>query len=276
MDKPYIPTLIDGDSYYQVDRVNQTLLKKVLQSPAHARQYLLHPPEPTPAMRLGTALHLALLEPHLYEQQVVVQPDFNRRTNDGKLQYSKWLDSTKDKTVLTSAQSVTCIQAAQSLARHSVAMRLINAGKHEVSIGFEDIATGLQCKCRCDVLDTPNKCVNDVKSAMDGSYKGFQRACVNFDYALQSSFYLRGASGYPTGIAAHKAGWRFNFVVVETSAPYGVAVYQLDQRAICHGDDLCDEALKSWADAKVLDQYADYPDEIQMLSLPPWALRESE
>jgi exodeoxyribonuclease VIII len=276
MDKPYLPTLLDGDSYFTVDAVNQTLLKQVLKSPAHAREYLKSPMKPSAAMLLGTAVHTAMLEPEVFDSQVVVIPDINKRTKEGKLQWKAFTAGAEGKTILTKQQAVDCIQIGHRVARSDAVNRIVNSGAHEVSIGFEDEKTGLACKARIDILDTNGKHVVDIKTTADASMYGFSRSCAKFLYHLQAAFYLRAASGHSKGIDAYKDGWRFTIIAVETSAPYGVAIYKFDQRAICEGDDLVDIALKSWSDAKMFDEFDDYPDEVQELSLPAWALKEQE
>ena len=52
---------ISADEYFAIDAVNQSLLKEVLRSPAHASAYLGHPKKATAAMQLGTAVHSTLL-----------------------------------------------------------------------------------------------------------------------------------------------------------------------------------------------------------------------
>ena len=73
-----------ADHYHLHPAVGHSGLVRIMRSPAHYREYVAHPPEPTPAMQLGTAFHTALLEPDRFGQSFVVAPKFDRRTKDGK------------------------------------------------------------------------------------------------------------------------------------------------------------------------------------------------
>ena len=265
----------DGD-YFAIDAVNQSLLKQVLRSPAHARTYLENPPEPTAAMRLGTAVHLAVLEPDQFKRGVVIEPTINRRTKEGRLQYQAFLKQATGKTVITKEQAATCVQVGHAVTRHQSAMSLLNSGDKELAYRWEDPATGLMCKAKCDVSGGEEKIVVDLKTTRDASTTEFPRSCAKFLYHLQAAFYLRGVSGLPTGVDAYKDGWRFYIVAVETSAPHSTAVYKLDARSIIEGDKLVDRSMRAWAEAKLLGVFPGYDDEVVSLGLPAWALTEHE
>ena len=60
-------------------------------SPLHYKHAIAQPDEETDAMREGTALHMALLEPERFERDVVVMPEFNRRTTKGREDYEAFV-----------------------------------------------------------------------------------------------------------------------------------------------------------------------------------------
>ena len=71
--RPDIPNEV-----YHADRscVSTSGLKKILRSPAHYQASLASANrKETPAMFLGTATHSRLLEPELFEQELMVAPD---------------------------------------------------------------------------------------------------------------------------------------------------------------------------------------------------------
>jgi hypothetical protein len=61
----------------------------------------------------------------------------------------------------------------------------------------------------------------------DASPSGFARSIATFRYHVQASHYLTGLHGAE----------RFVFIAVEKTAPYAVAVYELDAAAMAAGDE---------------------------------------
>tara|TARA_R110000824_G_scaffold6213_2_gene28745 strand:- start:2911 stop:3762 length:852 start_codon:yes stop_codon:yes gene_type:complete len=274
MESVPVQSTISAQEYFAIEAVNQSLLKEVLRSPSHASSYLGHTKKATNAMQLGTAVHSTLLNADNFDNEVIVQPDINRRTKDGKVEYEKFLAKSKGKAVITREQAVHCMHIANSISRSREAMSLIGYADTEQSFLWKDETTALTCKARIDAIHPEDKKVVDLKTTADASPHGFARSVMKFGYHIQAAFYLRAASGLTRGIDAIKDGWQFYIVAIETSQPYAVACYKLDQRAIIEGDKMIDKALTLWAEATLLDEYSGYPDVITTLSLPEWALTE--
>ena len=90
-----------AEQYHSHPAVGHSGLVRIMRSPAHYKDVLTDPPDPTPAMRLGTAFHTALLEPDRFGQTFVVAPKFDRRTKEGKAQAEAWDTENAGKTALT-------------------------------------------------------------------------------------------------------------------------------------------------------------------------------
>jgi hypothetical protein len=65
------------------DAVGHSSLVRIMRSPAHFQEYVTHPPEPTPAMAFGTAVHCAVLEPAAFASDYAV---FDESQLEGSLQ----------------------------------------------------------------------------------------------------------------------------------------------------------------------------------------------
>jgi hypothetical protein len=65
------------------DAVGHSSLVRIMRSPAHFQEYVTHPPEPTPAMAFGTAVHSAVLEPAAFASDYAV---FDESQLEGSLQ----------------------------------------------------------------------------------------------------------------------------------------------------------------------------------------------
>ena len=64
----------------------------------------------------------------------------------------------------------------------------------------------------------------------------------------------------------------FYFLVVEKTAPYAVALYELDAGALTAGRLLYQQALTRFTQCKQSSHWPGYPAEIQSLALPGYAL----
>ena len=64
--------------YSQIEAMNWSRLKVIDKSPLAFQWALRHPREETEAMAFGTAFHLALLEPELFQESYVVAPEIGR------------------------------------------------------------------------------------------------------------------------------------------------------------------------------------------------------
>ena len=64
---------------------------------------------------------------------------------------------------------------------------------------------------------------------------------------------------------------RFLFICVEKTAPYCVAVYELDEDSLTLARSGLEKLLVRWAECEAEDHWPAYPEGIQSLSLPAWA-----
>jgi hypothetical protein len=102
----------------------------------------------------------------------------------------------------------------------------------------------------------------DLKTTTDASPAAFARSVATFRYHVQASHYLSGLHGAE----------RFVFIAVEKTAPYAVAVYELDAAAMAAGDELRQRDMRMIADCRATGEWPGYSDDCQTLSLPKWAL----
>lgn len=240
---------------------------------AHAREAIMNPKEPTPAMELGTAVHRAILEPSLFEEEFAVWPGADRRTKAGK---AKWLEFTVEnagKGILEKGDFDHCCAMRDSAWRHAGVAALLTARKaSELCVVWEDPETELLCKGRIDVLTTDGDwtVVADIKTTTDASEKGFAKAIANYGYHRQAAFYLDGLD------ALQPRARVFYFLAIEKEAPHCAAVYELDYESLEHGRREIHDALAKWKQAEESGVWPGYPTEVKTLELPRWAMSYSE
>lgn len=259
--------------YHRHLAVSKSGLDQIAKSPLHYWARYLDPnrvwPEPTPAMRLGTALHTHVLELDQWDNQIAVAPgDINRRTKEGKEQWAAFEADAKRKTVITADDAEVVMAMGRSVWRHPAAAMLLHwQGKAETTHMWTDPTTGAECKCRPDWLTNDGNLIIDLKTTEDASPSGFQRSVANYRYHVQASWYLDGVKA-ATG---HRPD-QFIFICVEKKPPYAVAVYAADAEMIQIGAETAARDLTRLVECKASNTWPGYSDQIEPISLPPWML----
>jgi exodeoxyribonuclease VIII len=285
----YHPGLSNED-YHAIDAVSPSKLKVLKRSPLHYfDKYLASDREkqkPTDAMKKGTALHTAVLEPELWDSTIAVKPEDapNRPTEKQLVQPAKtgtkahdaWLDacSRRDwwaefdkksagKLLISPGDADEVRRMADSVRRHPAASFLLEMpGRREASYTWTDPATGLQCKTRPDYHTEDRRIVVDLKTTIDAKRNEFSRSIVNYDYHVQSAWNI-------DAIGAEQ----FITIAVESSRPYCVAVYPASDALIAAGRRRYEEAMETLAECISSGIWPGYGDEIQeAIDLPEWCL----
>lgn len=256
------------DAYRARAAVSQSNLKHILRSPAHYIANLRNPPEPSKIMALGSAIHALLLEPNAATQQIAVIPTFGRSKADLDAKELWYIDNA-GKIQITVEQMATAQAAVLAVSRHELAMKLLTAGRAEQPVSWTDSLTGIECKARPDVIAADARMIVDLKSCSDASLEEFQRSIARHGYHFQAAWYLDGVSQ-----VSGQAFDQFVIVAVETTAPFGVAVYVIDHAAVEKGRELYRRALNRLAACQATDTWPAYDTEVQSIGLPAWAWSE--
>ena len=245
--------------YHADPAVSASHLHAVAASPYHYWSRFINPDRPpsvqTAAMKLGSLTHCAVLEPDQLASRYGIAPD--RRTNAGKAAVAAMEAAGIE--AVTAPEMEQAMAMAASVRSHQAAAALLRDGKAEQSFWFDDIATGLRCKCRPDWYT--GSTIVDLKTTVDASPKGFAKSVAQWRYHVQQSHYLAGTFAE-----------RFVFIAVEKSYPYAVGVYELDADAVQFGDYERRNNLQTIADCRAISEWPGYGNTIQPLSLPKWAL----
>ena len=201
---------ISNADYHADPAVSASQLKTVMQSPYHYWSRYLDPDRvamtPTAAMRLGSLTHCAVLEPDELTKRYQLAPD--RRTKEGKAAVVEMAAAGIE--AVSEADLAQALQMADAVRSNSTAALLLSNGQAEQSFWWDDIATGMRCKCRPDWFD--GETIVDLKTCQDASAAGFAKAVAAFHYQLQAAHYLCGTLAK-----------RFIFVAVEKLAPFATA-----------------------------------------------------
>lgn len=226
--EPWNPMQYDGtyphmpfDQYLALRIWSQSTLKEARKSAAHARAaFDGYQQVATDAMQLGSALHLAFLEPEEAKEKIV--------TWEGKVRRGKEWDEFKalyqDKIILTinqTAQLAGMMQAMRANPYISAVSEMIS----DVEITEIGQACGLRCKGRIDALGFPDDEIGwDLKKVATADPFKFQRAIVDYGYDIQGALYCELFELD-----------RFILIAVEEDPPHDVVPYELSPAMLRNG-----------------------------------------
>lgn len=268
--KPGLYPDVPADEYHRWPYASQSLLKVMRnRSPLHAYLYMHEPPEPTPALKLGDAVHVAVLQPELFGERFAVAPEVDRRTKKGREAWEAFLAENEGKTILSQSEWETCIAIRDSVLSHPTASKLID-GPVEQSALWKDKASGVMCKGRFDVINRRIGAIVDLKTCLDASPKRFTRDVYNYGYWLQGAMYINGAHALDIPVEF------FVIVAVEKEPPYAVAIYNIMDEAIIAGESELGRLLQIYAECERTGVWPAYPVDPVDITLPPWGFNEIE
>ena len=283
----YAAPRLSREQYEAFGGWNASLLKVALaKTPAHAfRQYLDPDREPTvetAAMRIGTLVHLALLEPRAFDELLVT----DKGTTTKAYQLGLAQAEADGRRLVQSKERDLAAAMADAIRSHPNVGGHFPIGGHELnelSLSWTT-ADKVKCRARLDALRWTGSGVwiGDLKSSADASPEEFGRSAVNFNYLLQAAFYVDGVRAcgdsldelldLPAGTVA-SCPLAFEFVVVEKERPHSVARYVLTDDQLALGRRMCDRALALVEAARATDYWPGYDYAARPLELPPWAER---
>jgi len=251
-------------AYHLHPAISKSGLDKVNKSPAHYKDA----PEwtPTPAMMLGTAIHTAILEPDRFEAEYIVTEAKDRRQKAYKDDVA---EHGVERVLLPhDYQHVRNMQKA--LHDHpSVGPMVRMDGHREVSAFARDPETGVQVRCRYDLLG--DRTAVDLKKSRDVLPFGFGRSVASYRYHVQVAFY----SDLHEWITGEKLR-EFWLLAIEESFPYTPVPYLLDDMVIEAGRLAYRRDLNTYARCLESGEWPKFEPESPYLPVPGWVTAELE
>lgn len=243
------------------DSISKSGLEMILRSPAHYKNRDAF--SGTRATVIGSAVHAAVLEPHIFAREYVLLDGVSdRRAKEFK-------DAVKargdDDFVLVEHEAITVRGTANSVSRNKEASKILTApGRAELSVITTDPVTGLTVRIRPDWITNDGRMV-DIKTTVDARSAQFTRSIINYKYHMQAALYM-DAWKWETG-----ENTDFSFLALEKARPYANKMYRLDALAIDVGRSMYRTAMQIYAECVEKDRWPGYSGEIEVLGLPEWA-----
>ena len=223
-----------NDHYHSHNSISASGLKKIFNKSVH--HYLETTYKESDAMRLGTAVHVALLEREVfYDIYCPMTEKIDARTKEGKLKKAAFEEKSEGKIVL-SLQEYEVIKGINARFDKNKLAKHYCKGDKELShyLKFE----GVDVRVRPDCINYLSGFISDVKTTrLSANEEDFSSEAETRDYDLQAAFYM-DMLGIDT----------FKFIVCEKSPPYSVMVHTLDEESIERGRQKYKIAFSDWKD----------------------------
>ena len=213
---------------------------------------------------IGTAAHVALLEPETWRRRVIVIEADSYRGKEAREQrdeaYSAGL------TPLLSEQAASVFAMSRAILAHPIARTAWSAGKAEPTYIWRDGPTGVWLKARPDFIPDHGRWIVDYKTTTSAHPRAFARRVFDMGHFQQAAWYIDGVAAV-TG----KAPAEWWFVVQETKPPYLVNVFKLHPHAVEWGRVLNRRAIDLFAECAAADRWPGYGETAAVIDIPEFA-----
>lgn len=288
--------------YHAWDACSNSRLQLIRRSPSHLKSAVIYGSAETDAKKYGSAQHMAILEPELFDVHYAPKQRCIALTGKGKgprcESAGKYLLRSGDcvcgthlgeqevdqiKTLLDVDQFAAIKAARANLSSKRRAANLVGAaGDFEISIVWDEVVevningelvqVTVRMKARIDHYspDLDRGTILDVKTTTDASEDEFHRDIYRYGYHIQGGVYTRGAKKLKLP-AKH-----FVILAIEKEQPYEIGVFRLTSGALDAGEELAIKLLKLYARCKHTGDWPGYPDQVREVALPDWAWKKTD
>lgn len=266
----FVPGIFDdmpAPEYHGIEALSFSGIDKLLRSPQHYRLMRDRPNAPTPTMAFGTAVHCGILEPARFDSAIACAPAVDKRTKLGKATWQTFVEEHAGCIVLSRFDFDRARRCIDAVRAHPAASALLDGAIVERSLFWMDAKYNVPCKARLDAW-TPDGVLVDLKTTADASPEEFGKSIANFGYHTQAAMYC-GAAEH----CLNASPQAYVFIAVESEPPHAIACYRLPGAAILSGLHSVNKALARYADVLASGVWSGYPETIETIALPRWAMR---
>jgi|AntAceMinimDraft_11_1070367.scaffolds.fasta_scaffold01642_12 hypothetical protein len=249
--------------YHAFPAISKSTLWKFAKNPAKWHKTREIPFVQTDAMIWGSLVDCLILQPHELAKCFSVSPFSDFRTKDAQTWRKSQLNP-----VITSETLNEASKAAELVKGHHFAGALLDGADTQVScVGpLKSIGVG---KCRLDLVPQGEFADTLVDLKTTNSLDKMPSTIADFGYHVQAAWYL---DLYNLCTSEKRDRWKLIFQ--ESSAPYEIAVVELDRADIAIGRAWYLTALEQWRHSIETGHYpSPWDDEVKIIGLPYWAKR---
>jgi hypothetical protein len=261
---------LSSDDYHNdKSSISRSALMDFKKSARHYWAKHINPDRPIeekkPSWEFGTAFHTFVLEPQLFEENYIIEPEKVLLKDVGRPAYDFYKNQMDE--ILKSNKKIIAFENWQTLIAMNEALKkhpkykLIEDALIESSYFWNDADSGLIVKCRPDILQP--EIYIDLKTIEDASPESYQREMVRYGYHIQAAM-VKDAVRILTG---EEIKMCIN-ICVEKKYPYSIGVYIIDDSALEIGQIEYKELLLDMNTCIFSNTYNDYA--VQTIGLPRW------
>lgn len=286
---------LDERKYRRDPAIAVSDIKEMRLSPAHfyAKKFGGYRPEKSNAQNIGTLVHLACLEPEVFDSHVILDPvDAPKRPTKAQREakkpseetikaiefWDKWEKENAGKEVLSVDELAQIKGIRDSVFGHEDAMALLKDTQHEVAMFKTILVDGqeIRVKGKADII-TRRDTIADIKT-VDRGYanpRDFAKSIDKWGYEMQAAWYLdlfNAIEGkhVEDDFEIPKTKRRWVFIVAEKEPPFAVCTLELDQDSIEIGRRENEMYLRQLARCFSKNEWPGPPRERGLVGLPEW------
>lgn len=277
---------LDNDEYHSDPAIGSSGLKAFAECPAIYWHGYVNPDRENvngnKYVSIGSHAHIALLEPHIFDKDYSVSPEFSvvnkGKKNEKKVRMTKahgdwdvFVESAieEGKKPLLYSEYKQAIAMAAAIRHHEVADAMLTGGKAEVSFFAKDPDTGLMMKSRPDYLikipKTGVVLVDYKTTAISLGNTVQSNHAFNLKRQIQAAHHKT-----VTELATEGEISEVCYVTQSQEFPHLVRVFRMPLEAIKMGMEERRIYLDGIAECKARGVYPDYPQVIEDMIIPRW------
>lgn len=259
------------EEYDAVDALNGSSLIHMRRSPMSYRYHMDNPIEPTDAMKLGTVVHTAILEPPLLGKIAVWGTKPEEKVRRGQV-WDAFCAANKDLIILTRSEQAEVNDAVEGVYDCAPAREYLEKdGATEVSMfWFDD--SGRYWKGRMDKLITTKQTATivDLKKTRSCSSRRFGSQAYALGYHIKAAIYVSGYQSL-TGIRP-----KFKWIAIESKRPFECAVYRATSDVLLMGAEQCAALVRQLSECEKSGYWPPEQEQEEDLILPDYAMSEAD
>ena len=262
-------------TYLRWRAINHSAAKEMRRTPSHVQASLRRTIEgdtdDSPAKILGTAAHVAMLEPGRLDALVLEGPINPRTGKSFGVGTKAWDDcvACNPGRLVVGSEDLAKLRGMSAGIWASTKARAIleTPGMSEVAGIVTDPESGLRFKFRLDRI-VPGVLGFDYKTTASAHWDDFRKDVARYGYHTQLEWYRRwykAITGDPLP---------FGLLVQETSDPWHARVFQLGERTEAMAAARVSEWVAQLRRCAIRNEWPGYGDEVEVIDVPDWALGE--
>ena len=246
--------------YRAADGLNQSALKLLGEEGGPAK-FRYGDRAETKALRFGTLIHTAVLQPHMLEENYAV----TTLERAGTKLWAEAEAAAAGRILVKQPEYDEARWIADAVRQNRVVRSILEPGpqlKVEQSAFWTDPETEILCKARADGANSEYNVLIDLKSTEDASYEQFRRTTLRYGYHIQAAYYADGYS-----LAGGFKPDSFVVIAAEKKPPYLTAAYEFRPSDLESAREEIRRLFGIYQRCVLNDDWPGYPDGLQTLSL---------